>query len=180
MAYYTRQYQKFLRPEKRISRSEIRPRNIYRIVTYKGGNPPNKQGAEARYVFVLVIVNKKIHCIKINEIIPLHFTQFIGKLRDKRTPLNSDLRLEYMLKKYSRDGSQIFQSVKNNRNIYRPDLDNYRTYFLDKVVNVYEIRFEQDVLEALFGEKTTASEKREIIKDEVNNPNESEDNSSLI
>ena len=52
MAYYTRQYQKFLRPEKRISRSEIRPRNIYRIVTYKGGNPPNKQGAEARYVFV--------------------------------------------------------------------------------------------------------------------------------
>ena len=85
-----------------------------------------------------------------------------------------------MLKKYSRDGSQIFQSVKNNRNIYRPDLDNYRTYFLDKVVNVYEIRFEQDVLEALFGEKTTASEKREIIKDEVNNPNESEDNSSLI
>ena len=64
MAYYKRQYQKFLRPEKRISRSEIRPRNIYRIVTYKGGNPPNKQGAEARYVFVLGIVNKKIHCIK--------------------------------------------------------------------------------------------------------------------
>ena len=41
MSKYTRQYTKFLRPEKRIPRSEIRPRNIYRIVTYKGGQPAN-------------------------------------------------------------------------------------------------------------------------------------------
>ena len=43
MPLYTRQYQKFLRPEKRIPRSQIRPRNIYRIVTYKGGQPATKQ-----------------------------------------------------------------------------------------------------------------------------------------
>ena len=49
----------------------------------------------------------------------------------------------------------ILQLSKNNRNVYRKELDNYRTYILDKIVNVYEIRFEQDVLERLFGTKTT-------------------------
>jgi len=62
MALYTRQYTKFLRPEKRIPRSQIRPRNIYRIVTYKGGQPANKQGEQARYVFALGVINNKSYC----------------------------------------------------------------------------------------------------------------------
>ena len=141
MPVYTRQYTKFLKPEKRIPRSQITPRNIYRIITYKGGTPATKQAEESRYVFVLGIVENKVHCIKLNPILPLHFTQFIGKLRDKRIEPNSQLRLEYMLKRFSRDGAQLFNSaVKNNRNLYRKELDNYRTYILDKVVNVYEIR----------------------------------------
>ena len=180
MSLYTRQYQKFLRPEKRIPRSQIRPRNIYRIVTYKGGQPPNKQGEQARYVFVIGVVGNKIHCIKINPIVPLHFTQLISKLKDKRVPPNAQLRLEYMLKKFSRDGAQLFNSnIKPNRNLYRKELDNYRTYILDKIVNVYEIRFEQDVLESLFGTKTTASEKRAILKDEITDIDE-DNNQSLI
>ena len=164
---YTRQYTKFLRPEKRIPRAQIRPRNIYRIVTYRDGQPPTQTAEKARYVFVIGIVGNKVHCIKINPINPLHFTQLIGKLRDKRKPISSQLRLEYMLKTFSKDGNALFDtSIKNNRNLYRRDLDNYRTYILDKIVNVYEIRFEQEVLENLFGEKTTASEKRAILKDE--------------
>ena len=42
MTLYTRQYTKLLSPEKRVPRSQIRPRNIYRIVTYKGGEPATK------------------------------------------------------------------------------------------------------------------------------------------
>ena len=44
------------------------------------------------------MVGNKIHCIKINPIVPLHFTQLISKLKDKRVPPNVQLRLEYMLK----------------------------------------------------------------------------------
>ena len=177
---YTRQYTKFLRPEKRIPRAQIRPRNIYRIITYKGGQPATKQAEQSRYVFVIGIVGNKVHCIKINPIVPLHFTQLIGKLRDKRKPLSSQLRLEDMLKTYSRDGNALFDtSIKNNRNLYRRDLDNYRTYILDKIVNVYEIRFEQEVLERLFGEITTASEKRAIIKDEQSDLDEDNPNSLI-
>lgn len=173
---YTRQYKTFLRPEKRIPRSEIRPRNIYRIVTYKGGEPATKQAEEARYVFVIGIVGKKIHCIKINPINPLHFTDLIGRLRDKRLPLSETIRLDLMLKQFSRDGNSLFDSfIKTNSKVYSRKLSNYRTYILDKIVNVYEIRFEQDVLEKLFGERTTLSEKRDILKEEQSEIDTSDD-----
>ena len=53
---YTRQYKAFLKPERRVPRSQIRPRNIYRITTYRGGDPITKSGEDARYVFVIGIV----------------------------------------------------------------------------------------------------------------------------
>lgn len=180
MSLYTRQYAKLLRPERRVPRSQIRPRNIYRIITYKGGVPATKQAEQSRYVFVIGIVGNKVHCIKINPILPLHFTNLISKLRDRRKPLSSKLRLEDMLKTYSRDGNSLFDSsIKNNRNLYRRDLNNYRTYILDKIVNVYEIRFEQEVLENLFGEITTTPEKRVVIKDELSDLDENNPNSLI-
>ena len=72
-----------------------------------------------------------------------------------------------MLKKFDRTGNNLFDAhIKNNTNLYRRDFNNYRTYILNKIQNVYEIRFEQDILENLFGEKTTPPEKREILKEE--------------
>ena len=90
---YTRQYTKFLRPEKRVPRAQIRPRNIYRIVTYRDGQPPTKTAEKARYVFVIGIVGNKVHCIKINPINPIHFTQLISKLRDIRNLFDHSLVL---------------------------------------------------------------------------------------
>jgi len=177
---YTRQYTKFLRPEKRIPRAQIRPRNIYRIITYKGGNPASKQGEESRYVFVIGIVGNKVHCIKINPIVPLHFTELIGRLRDKRLPLSETIRLDLMLKRFSKDGNALFDSyIKNNSKVYSRKLSNYRTYIIDKIVNVYEIRFEQEVLEGLFGERTTSSEKREVLKEEQSDLDEGNPNSLI-
>lgn len=166
---FTRQYQTFLRPEKRIARSLIRPRNIYRIVTYKGGKPPNKQGEEARYIFVIGIVNNKVHAIKLNPIKPIDFTNFIGKLRDRRIPIGSDQALELLLKRFSKDGNALFEShIKNNSKVYSKVLNNYRSYILNNITNVYEIRFEEEFLRKLFNEPNTASTRREIIRDEIN------------
>ena len=67
---FTRQYKAFLRPEKRVPRSQIRPRNIYRISTYRRGDPATKTGEDTRYVFVLGKVGDKIHCLKLNNINP--------------------------------------------------------------------------------------------------------------
>ena len=166
---YTRQYKSFLRPERRVPRSQIRPRNIYRITTYRGGDPPTKGGEEARYIFVIGIVDNKIHAIKLNPIKPIDFNIFINKLRDKRIPIGSDQSLELLLKKFSKDGSSLFESyIKNNSKLYSRSLANYRTYILNSIVNVYEIRFEEDFLRNLFREGATKSTMRQDIQDEVN------------
>jgi len=165
---YTRQYKAFLRPERRVPRSQIRPRNIYRITTYRGGDPITKSGEDARYVFVIGIIDEKVHCIKLNDIVPIDFTMFIRKLRDKRIPIGSDQALELLLKRFSRDGNALFESfIKNNSKIYSPRLKNYRTYILDKITNAYEIRFEEDFLRGLFKEGATKSTMREDIQEEV-------------
>lgn len=172
---FTRQYKSFLRPERRIPRSQIRPRNIYRITTYRGGEPPTRSGEDARYIFVIGIVDNKVHAIKLNPIRPIDFTNFIGKLRDKRIPIGSDQALELLLKRFSKDGSGLFESyIKNNAKLYSRSLSNYRTYILSNIVNVYEIRFEEDVLRRLFGEPGTTSTRREIIQDEINEDTDAE------
>ena len=166
---FTRQYKTFLRPERRVPRSQIRPRNIYRITTYRGGDPSTKSGEDARYIFVIGIVGHKVHAIKLNPIRPIDFTMFINKLRDKRIPIGSDQALELLLKKFSKDGSSLFESyIKNNTKLYSRSLNNYRTYILSSIVNVYEIRFEEDFLRGLFKEGATKSTMREDIQDEVN------------
>lgn len=172
---FTRQYKTFLRPERRISRSQIRPRNIYRITTYRGGEPATKSGENARYIFVIGIVDNKVHAIKLNPIKPIDFTNFINKLRDKRIPIGSDQALELLLKKFSKDGNALFESyIKNNSKVYSRSLKNYRTYLLSSIVNVYEIRFEEDFLRELFKEGSNTSTRRQIITDEINEDTDNE------
>ena len=166
---FTRQYKSFLRPERRVPRSQIRPRNIYRITTYRGGEPPTRSGEDARYIFVIGIVDGKVHAIKLNPIKPIDFTMFINKLRDKRIPIGSDQALELLLKRFSKDGKGLFESyIKNNSKLYSRSLGNYRTYLLNSIVNVYEIRFEEDFLRGLFKEGATKSTMIQDIQDEVN------------
>ena len=165
---HTREYKAFLKPERRVPRSQIRPRNIYRITTYKGGEPVTKSGDDARYVFVVGIVDGKAHCIKLNDIRPLDFTNFINKLRDKRIPIGSDQALELLLKRFSKDGKGLFESyIKNNSKVYSKSLGNYRTYKLESIQNVYEIRFEEDFLRELFKEGSNQSTRQEAIKEEI-------------
>ena len=118
--------------------------------------------------YKLGIIDEKVHCIKLNPIRPIDFTTLIAKLRDKRIPIEEDLQLELMLKKFSKDGASLFSTfIKNNQKLYSRQLKNYRTYKIDNITNVYEIRFEQDFLQELFKEGSNTSTRRTVIKDEV-------------
>ena len=165
---YTRAYKEMLVPEQRISRGEIKPRNIYRISTYRGGDPATKTGEDTRYVFVLGRVGNKLHCIKLNNIKPLDFTNLLFKLREKRVPIGKDNKLSLLLKHFTTEGNELFeQHVKNNHTIYGPGKNNYRIYMVNSIVNVWEIRFEDFFLRKLFKEESTPSTREPIIKDEI-------------
>ena len=58
--------------------------------------------------------------------------------------------------------------LKPNSKLYSRSLGNYRTYILNSIVNVYEIRFEQDFLKQLFKEGSTQSTRQQVISDEIN------------
>lgn len=170
---FTRQYVKFLRPEVRVSKGQIRPRNIYRISTYRTGQPQTKTGEDTRYIFVIGKVLNKIHAIRLNNIKPLDFIEFINRLRDKRIPIKSDQALEELLKTFSKDGKMLFESyIKNNKKVYSSNLANYRTYSLENIVNCWEIRFEEGFLKKLFSEGSNLASERATLDKEINDNDE--------
>ena len=169
MRVFTPQYKQILTPEVRVGKNQILPRNIYRISTYRDGVPPTKVGLESRYVFVIGRIDNKIHCLLLNHIVPDNFISFLNKLRNKSKTIEKDQPLSELLKLTPRDGKQLFESyVKNNPKIYSSMLDNYRTYFIDKIQNVWEIRFEEGFLQNVFKEGNTASTRKVDIKNEIN------------
>ena len=169
MRNFTSQYTQIMVPEMRVAKNLILPRNIYRISTYKDGVPPTKVGLDSRYVFVIGKVDGKIHCLLLNNILPADFMMFINKLRDKTKNVEEGKPLSSVLKKLPRDGKLLFEGyVKNNRRVYSHILDNYRTYVIEKIQNVWEIRFESGFLSDIFNEDTTKSTITKDIKKEVN------------
>jgi len=170
---YTRAYKEIMQPEKRVGRNNILPRNIYRISTYMGSEPVTKVGADARWVFVIgKIGNDKIHCIRLNDIKPLDFLKWLNKIRDKRIPIGKDQQLSLLLRKFSKEGSQLFESyIKNDTSVYKVGHSTYRIYKLEKIQTVWEIRFEENFLRETFGEKNDPNTTQEMnveIKDELN------------
>ena len=164
MGKFTSQWVQLLKPEFRVSKSLIRPRNIYRLSVYKDGDPKSQK----RFVFVIGIHDDKVHCLKLNDIKPLDFTNFLFKIRDKRVPVDNTKRLEEHLIKLPKDGNRLFEGyVKTNTKLYSKQLNSYRTYTLDKISYISEIRFENDVLNNIFKITNTESDRRQIIEQEI-------------
>ena len=169
MRNFTSQYKEILTPEVRVGKNQILPRNIYRISTYRDGTPPTKVGLETRYVFVIGKIDNKIHCLLLTHILPDNFISLLNKLRNKSKVIQANQPLEELLKLLPRDGKQLFEGyIKNNPKVYSSILDNYRTYFLDKIQNVWEIRFEEGFLQKIFKEGNNESTRRDDIKQEIN------------
>lgn len=164
MNQYTNQWVQLLKTEIRVSKALIRPRNIYRLSVYKDGDPKSQK----RFVFVIGIHDEKIHCLKLNDIKPLDFMNFLFKIRDKRVPVDNTKRLEEHLILLPKDGNRLFEGyIKNDRKLYSKQLNNYRTYILDKISYVSEIRFEDGILNNIFKVGNTESDRRQTIDKEI-------------
>ena len=148
------QYLQFLKPEKRVPKAQLKQGNIYRIVRYGGDT---KRGINARYVFVIGrVIDKgriKVHCLKINDIRPAIFINFLKELRNTKLITENYFALSSLLKSFDREGSRLFNGyIKNNKQVYNRALGNYRTYFVDKLQYISEVKFEYEELLKLFGE----------------------------
>ena len=111
-----------------------------------------------RYVFVIGrVIDKgriKVHCLKINDIRPSAiFVNFLKELRNTKLITENYFDLSSLLKSFDREGSRLFNGyIKNNKQVYNRALGNYRTYFVDKLQYISEVKFEYEELLKLFGE----------------------------
>jgi hypothetical protein len=165
---YTREYIQIFGATKKIPANRILTRNIYKIEAYSGGRPPSETTDNSRYVFVIGKVDDKIHCLKLSDIKPTTFIEFLNTLRDKRVAIKSQQDIRDVMKRFDNNGKVLFEShVKRNSNLYSTKLNNYRIYILDKIINVEEVQFEPNLLREIFKEGNNETLRRNIVTDEI-------------
>lgn len=165
---FIRQYDQLFGVTTKIPISKIKPRNIYKIQTYKGGDPITKTGSEMRYVYVIGEIDNKIHCLKLNDIKPTKFIEFLNEVRDKRIEIKTQNELREVTKKFNDNGQGLFDSViKRNPSIYSKKLNNYRIYILGKIQTVETVKFEPNLLKEIFKVGNNETQRRNVVVDEI-------------
>ena len=161
---YALQYKELFKKGKTISRNNIKPRGIYKINSYSVGDPKASQ----RFVFVVGIVENKIHCLKLNDIPPKDFISFLNRIRDKRIPIESDTPIRKLFKKFSTEGTSLFeQYIKKDASIYSSKLNSYRVYLEDRITTISEIQFEENLLRDMFNERLNETTRNVEIEREI-------------
>lgn len=152
MNAFTLQYNKFIQSEKAVSKTLIRPRNVYRINAYKyvDGKTKSLSGVESALIFVLGISpDKKISCVKISLIKPDIFFKFLKKMFIKglvEDKVKSATQLEELLVLSDKGGKKLFSSFLKGDSIYDKEPDSYRTYTLTGIKSVDEVTFTAETL----------------------------------
>lgn len=168
---YTLQWARLMKSERRISRSLIKANKLYRISVYNDGNP----NYHRRYIFVIGYNrrDKKIDCIKLNNIEPMHFIEFLNKIRNKKIKIRYQIPIDKMITKFPSNGKQLFENhIKTNKLIYAKNIDSYRVYKIQNINYVMDLSFEDDVFIKLFSDSKTVSNQRNVVKEEIAEDND--------
>ena len=149
------QYKSLIESETSVSKTLVLPRNVYRINSYKysDGKQKTLSGTTSTLVFVIgKTTDKKLSCIKISEIKPEKFFNWLQKLYIKgltEAKWNSAEKLEDLIIKADINGNKIFNSfVKPDAIIYGDNPNIYRTYNLTGIKQIEEVKFKKDVLKS--------------------------------
>ena len=149
---YSLQYKPLIISESSVSKTMIKPRNIYKINSYKysDGTTRSLGGVETSIVFVIGISpTKVVSCLKLSLIKPEKFFEWLKRLL--RAGLSEDEiknaeSLEDIITFDNRDGKKIFNQFVKGSNIYRQTPPTYRTYLLKNIKNIEELTIRKDIL----------------------------------
>ncbi len=149
---FSLQYKPLIESEVSLSKTLVRPRNIYKINTYKykDGKTKTLSGVETSLVFVIGISSDKVvSCLKISLIKPEIFFKWLAKLIQKgltQEAITNSKSLEDIILVDNKDGQKIFnQFVKTNR-VYTQEPNPYRTYLLKNIKNIEEVNIKKEIL----------------------------------
>lgn len=151
---YSLQYKKWINSEKRVSKIHIRPRNIYRIssYSYQDGDTKPLAGINSSLIFVIGIHEDKLNCIKMNEIPPDKFFDWMETtFRHPVKPVDIDKmkKLEDIIVLGDESGKTLFESKVRTHPIYKLDPRPYRTYNVDGLRYIQEVEIKKEELKKL-------------------------------
>jgi hypothetical protein len=148
---FSARYLPFIDTDEAVAKTLVRPRNIYKIISYEyiDGKTKTLTGPKTSYVFVLGIFEKKLNCIKISEVRPERFfdwfkTIFRKSLTEEK--LMEAERLEDLIILGDRQGNKLFNSYVKGKQIYNQNPCPYRTYNLDGIRQISEIKLKKEII----------------------------------
>ena len=150
---YAAQYLQYVEAEIPVSRTLIRPRNIYRIKNYKDveGKTHTYNGNNSAIVFVLGIADKKVWAVRMTDIRPVFFWNWMKPMFRPGLIVNDKIkRLEDMLIKDTRNGKKIFENFVKTKQIYSLKPEVFRTYELAGVNTISELKMDLNFLKSYF------------------------------
>ena len=149
---YSKEYESLIEIEEGISKTLIRPRNVYRINSYKykDGKTKSLAGVETAYIFVIGISPTKVlSALKISLVKPKLFFEWLQKLYRKGLSedyVTNSEKLEDLLILDNKEGQKIFNQFVKQSRIYKQADTLYRTYLLNNIKNVELINFRKELL----------------------------------
>ena len=147
-------YSKFIDKEVRISKSLINPGNLYRISSYEyaDGESRSLAGANSSLIFVFGIHEKKVNCLKLNDVSADVFKTWLKTLI-KPTTKNEDIdsmkKLEEIIIESDAKGNKLFESKIKGKPIYNINPRPYRTYNMEGLKYIQEVKLKADFLKSL-------------------------------
>ncbi len=169
-------YNQLISESGKIAKSLIKPKNIYKITSYKyiDGTTKTLTGTDTALVFVTGIsTNRKtITGIKITLIRPELFFNWLTRLFKKglsEESFKDNLELSELLVKTDNAGKAIFNSFLKGSTIYKQNESPYRTYTMTGIKSIESVFFKTEILKKAYGlvdgKKTQAKVTADDIKD---------------
>jgi hypothetical protein len=149
---YSLQYKPLIESESSVAKTLVRPRNIYKINSYKykDGNTKSLSGVETSFVFVIGITSDKVvSCIKLSLIKPDIFFRWLKTLIRaglSEEALKNAESLEDIIVLDAKDGQTIFNQFVKTSRLYRQNPPTYRTYLLKNIKNIEQVTIKKDIL----------------------------------
>jgi hypothetical protein len=154
MPNYSVEYKKYIESEVRSSKSMLEPGNLYRVSSYEysDGEARSLSGANSSIIFVFGIYEKKINCLKLNEVKTDKFKSWLQSILKqglKSEDIDSMKSLDELIIQSDRAGNKLFESKIKGKPIYINDPRPYRTYTIDGLKYIQEIKLKKDFIKSL-------------------------------
>jgi hypothetical protein len=153
---FSLQYKPLILSEESVSKSQILPRNIYRITSYQyvDGTTKTLSGTKTSIIFAIGITpDKKLTCIKISDIKPDKFFKWLKPLFKKgltESDWTTEQKLGQLLILADKQGSKVFNQFVKTNPIYSKEPSLYRTYNISGIKQIQEIRIKSDILKSYY------------------------------